>query len=287
MKHLILGCGDVGRRIALQLIAQGASPQSITATVVNSIDQAKKLGIKVNKLDLDQDLPSLKFCDKTYAYYTIAPQKEGVEDQRSRGLIAALEEQNVLFKRLVLISTTGVYGDCQGEWVDELTPTAPQTERGQRRLDSEQQWLAWGEKHSVPVMILRAPGIYAFSRLPRKRLEAGTPVVKAEDCGFTNRIHADDLAMVCLNAMELASDSEVYNATDGTPGKITEYLQAAAQVLNFPALKEISMSEAQKELSAGMLSYLGESRKISNKKMLDELAVTLRYPNFKEGIKVG
>ena len=125
-------------------------------------------------------------------------------------------------------------------------------------------------------MILRVPGIYANSRLPIDRIKKRTPVVAAKECGFTNRIHADDLAEVAISAMQRARAGDIFNVTDGTPGKISEYLQAVAQVLGEEPLPEISMTEAQTQLSSGMLSYLSESRKISNRKMLKELKVVLR-----------
>jgi len=135
------------------------------------------------------------------------------------------------------------------------------------------------------VVILRVPGIYANSRLPVERIKKRTPVVEARECGFTNRIHADDLAEVAIAAMRIAGAGEIFNVTDGTPGKISDYLQAAALALGEQPLPEVSMAEAQTMLSVGMLSYLGESRKISNSKMLKELKVVLRYPDFREGIK--
>ena len=287
MKHVIFGCGDVGRRIAGQLIDNGVTKGDILAYVNQSIEKAKSLGVVTATLNLDGDLPHLQIGQPAQAYYTIAPQKDGVVDRRSANLIDALQQQAVKFKRLVLISTTGVYGDCDGQWVTEQSTTQPQTERGQRRLDSEQQWFDWGRRQSVDVIVLRVPGIYAHSRLPRARIEKAVPVVNADECGFTNRIHADDLAQACIQAMAYGKAGEIYNITDGTPGKISEYLQAAAQVLGAPALPEISMQEAQKLLSEGMLSYLGESRKISNAKMLAQLNVVLRYPDFREGIKYG
>jgi nucleoside-diphosphate-sugar epimerase len=184
-----------------------------------------------------------------------------------------------------LISTTGVYGDCQGEWVTEQSCPNPQTERGQRRLDSEQQWLAFCHQRDIEINILRVPGIYAWSRIPRQRLERRTPVVRADECGFTNRIHADDLARIAITAMSHKCHGEIFNATDGTPGKISEYLQAACEVMNLPPLPEISMQQAEKELSEGMLSYLRESRKISNRKMIETLEVTLTYPDFRIGLR--
>ncbi len=287
MKHVILGCGDVGRRIAQQLIHAGVKKRDISGYVNKTLSQTQALGIDAQSLDLDGHVADMTACENAQCYYTIAPQKHGLQDQRTRILIDALKAQAIRFKRLVLISTTGVYGDCNGELVTENSPINAQTERGQRRLDSESQWMSWGEQQNVDVLVLRVPGIYAHSRLPRSRIEKAVPVVKAAECGFTNRIHADDLAHACIQAMQLGVAGEVYNVSDGHPGKISEYLQAAAQVLALPKLPEISMSEAQSLLSTGMLSYLSESRKISNQKMLDHLQVRLRYPDFREGIKHG
>jgi len=240
MQSVILGCGDIGRRIVKSLIAQGHNQANIIGFVksIESVEQCAELGV-----------------------IDIAPEK------------------------VVLISTTGVYGDCQGQWVTEKNQTNPETERGQRRLDSEQQWLSWSKKNSVPVVILRVPGIYANSRLPRDRIAARTPVVNPDECGFTNRVHADDLALMCVAAMRKGKPTDVFNATDGTPGKISEYLQEAARILGAEPLPEISLSEAESQLSSGMLSYLNESRKISNEKILDQLNISLRYPDFREGIK--
>lgn len=291
MSKVIFGCGDVGRRIAKQLMRNGVDTNDIQAFVksVESAELAARIRVLALRVNLDDLQRDLSLCGGTELYYTVPPQKEGVTDQRSRALLTAFNDMNIKPAKVVLISTTGVYGDCQGEWVTEASATKPQTERGQRRLDSEQAWLQWGASSKVPVVVLRVPGIYAFSRLPRERLLRRTPVVNPDECGFTNRIHADDLARVCVIAMQHASAGEVFNVTDGRPGKISEYLQTAAHVLGMEPLPEISMDEAKTSLSAGMLSYLGESRKISNKKLLDRLldkvGERLLYPDFKVGIK--
>ena len=284
---VIIGCGDVGRRIAKQLVSNHVLPSDIVGLVNSqaSVRECSALGITVKRFDLDALQTDLNRCDKTEIYYTVAPQKKGLQDQRTQSLLTHFSDKNIAPSKAVVISTTGVYGDCGGEWVDELSPTQPQTDRGQRRLNLEKQWLAWGIKSSVPVVIMRVPGIYANSRLPVERIKNRTPVVRAKECGFTNRIHADDLAQVSIAAMRDAQAGEVFNVTDGTPGKISEYLQAAAQVLGEQPLPEISLAEAQTQLSSGMLSYLSESRKISNRKMLSELKVELRYADFREGIK--
>lgn len=286
VRTLVFGCGDVGRRIVKQLLNSSVSVKTIRA-YVNSPEseaEADRLGVRCDILDLDKPNLDLRACESANIFYTVAPQKEGVQDLRSKRVIDTFKAHSIHPRKVVLISTTGVYGDCYGDWVTEAAQTKPQTERGKRRLDSEQQWLAWGEIENVDVVILRVPGIYAYSRLPRARLKKGTPVVAEHECGFTNRIHADDLANMCIQAMNKAANGKIYNASDGQPGKISEYLQAAAKALGLPPLPEISMDEAKSQLSAGMLSYLSESRKISNQKIIEELDIQIAFPDFKVGL---
>ncbi|NNC99597.1 MAG: SDR family NAD(P)-dependent oxidoreductase [Gammaproteobacteria bacterium] len=286
-RAVIAGCGDIGRRIAGQLLGSGYRPEQILACVSTeqSADQCREMGLPVLIFDLDltPDLPIE--VDAAELYYLVPPQKQGQQDLRSRVFTTAMTEQGLTPGKIVLISTTGVYGDCQGEWVTELSPLKPATDRGLRRLDAEQQWRQWSRAADVGLNILRVPGIYAHSRIPHKRLANAEPVVRPEECGYSNRIHADDLAQVAIAAMCLPEADEVFNATDGAPGKISEYLQAAAQVAGLPPLPEISMQTARQQLSAGMLSYLGESRKISNRKMLQQLKVALRHPDFRTGLR--
>jgi len=288
MKSVILGCGDVGRRIVKVLRSNGNAPNDIFAYVnsKNSLQAAAELGVSGDMINLDSLQNDLASCDKADVYYTIAPQKSGETDARTQAVLAKFEQCKLRPHKVVLISTTGVYGDCEGAWVDETSSTQPMTDRAKRRLDSEKQWLSWGASRAIDIVVLRVPGIYAFSRIPRERLKRRTPIVRAGECGYTNRIHADDLAQICVIAMMRAKSGEIFNATDGTPGKVSEYLSEAAKVIGVDPLPEISMQQAFNELSSGMLSYLGESRKISNKKMLKDLEVTLQYPDFKQGLLV-
>lgn len=286
MKNVIMGCGDVGRRIVRHLLANEFKASEIAAYVNSqtSRELALALDVVAQVIDLDALNDDLSTCNGAQLYYTIAPQKSGQTDQRTQAILNQFDASHVRPAKVVLISTTGVYGDCGGNWVDEMSPVNPGTDRGKRRLDSEQRWLAWGQTQSISVVVLRVPGIYAFSRIPHERLAKRTPVVRAEECGFTNRIHADDLARVCVVAMNRANNAEIFNVTDGSPGTISEYLKEAAEVVGLPSLPEISMQQAQTLLSKGMLSYLGESRKISNKKMLRELGLELLYPDFRQGL---
>ena len=284
---VIFGCGDVGRRIARQLIRSGCQASRILALVKSEqgVASCEELGVPILRTDLDQSVVLPSRVKNSELYYLVPPQKSGIEDLRSRALIEAMLQQDLKPCKVVLISTTGVYGDSGGAWVTEKSPTRPKTARGKRRLSSEQQWMSWSQAQAVDLNVLRVPGIYAHSRIPRERLQQAAPVVCAEQSGYSNRIHAQDLASVAIAAMQQSVVGEVFNVTDGSPGKISEYLQEAAAVAGLPPLPEISMQEAEQQLSPRMLSYLGESRKISNQKMLDTLKVALRYTDFRTGLR--
>ena len=133
-------------------------------------------------------------------------------------------------------------------------------------------------------MILRVPGIYAKERLPIERLKKGMPVIHEDEAGYTNRIHADDLAQACKAAMEYETSNEIINVTDGNPSTMTDYFNQVADFTGLPRPPQISLEEAEKTLSLGMLSYMKESRRIKNDKMLELLKIKLIYPDLKSGL---
>ena len=135
--------------------------------------------------------------------YLAPPPATGHTDPRLRALLAALSRRTPP-ARVVYASTTGVYGDCRGEWVTETRALNATTDRARRRVDAESHLRAWGRATGVRVTTLRIPGIYAQrprGRRPRDRVRRGTPVLAAEDDGYTNHIHADDLARACIAAL--------------------------------------------------------------------------------------
>jgi nucleoside-diphosphate-sugar epimerase len=244
-------------------------------------------GLQVVVADLDDaasftDLPSLD----TVLYHFAPPPATGQSDPRVTNLLAAVQDR--LPQKVVMISTTAVYGDCHGQWINEDTPAQPQTDRGKRRLHGEQQLLAWSKHTDVPVVILRVGGIYGPRRLPLERLKQGLPILKEELSPFTNRIHEDDLAMICVAAADKAPPDlqkhAIYNVSDGKPGTMSGYFKDIARALGLPQPPEVDMETARQVLSPGMLSYLQESRRIDNRKLINELAVQLQYPDFATGL---
>ena len=279
-KLLIVGCGDIGRRVARLAQAQGDSVTALVRTAA-SRDELHKLGIDVIQADLDGAIAPLD-VDGRWILYLAPPPAKGREDPRMRHLLRALRGTP---RRLLYLSTTGVYGDCQGEWVEETHAVAPAAERAMRRLDAERQLSACCSDKGWSFVIMRVAGIYGRSRLPLQRLRERQPVLRAGQAPYTNRIHEDDLARIALGLLERGVDGEVYNVSDGHPDTMSDYFKLVASYAGLPQPPEIDMHEASRSLTAGMLSYLQESRRISNRKMMDLLGIKLRYATLEEGLR--
>lgn len=281
---LIIGCGDIGVRVARLEQARGNRVAGLARSVAAG-ERLRGFGIEPVSGDLDDvaTLTELPTAGRL-VYYFAPPPGGGPWDTRMRNFCAATGPERAPVK-VVYISTSGVYGDCGGAWVTEETPANPQTSRARRRLDAETVLQEWGARHGVAVVILRVTGIYGPGRLPLTRLQQGHPVLIETESPPTNRIHADDLATVCLAAAERAEDGEIFNVSDGRPGTMTEYFTAAADLLGLPCPPRVSMAEARKVMTPMMLSYLSETRRMDNRKLREQLGVTLRYPDLASGLK--
>ncbi len=284
MNILIIGYGDIGRRVARLELKNGSDVMALAR------NPAPMEGVRFIRADLDHPstLTDLS-TDEGLVYYFAPPPPRGAEDSRMRNWLKRLTSGS-LPRKMVYISTTGVYGDRRGGWVDEATPPNPRTDRARRRLDAERRLTRWSEEHGIPVVILRVGGIYSRERLPVERIRQHRPVLRPEEAPFSNRIHADDLALVCVTASHHRNTDAgvtIYNVTDGQQSTMTDYFHAAADALGLPRCPEITRAEAEQRLSPAMLSYLNESRRVDNHKMLRELGIRLRYPNLASGLTVG
>ena len=216
-------------------------------------------------------------------YYLVPPPSTGKLDLRIRRFLQAINETN-LPKRVILISTTGIYGNCADDWVDEQRVPSPDTDRGRRRLDAEEVLQAWGKQHNVKVIILRVAGIYGADRLPLKRLQAGTPVLRLDQSPWSNRIHIDDLVQACLKARHYTGTAVYFNICDGHPSSMSDYFIRVAKAMNLPVPPQIDLDECKRLFSDNMISYLLESKKIDNTRMLIDLGVCLEYPDIQAGL---
>jgi nucleoside-diphosphate-sugar epimerase len=278
---LIVGCGDIGRRVAARW---QAVPVTGLVSSADSAEQLQQAGITPLQANLDDpaSLRDLPLAD-ALVYYFAPPPATGTTDPRMQYFLAAIEPTQ-LPARIVYISTSGVYGDRGGEVVTEDTPPNPQVDRARRRYDAEQQLRRFGQAHKLAVVILRVGGIYGPGRLPRKRLEDRVPIIHEHLAPSTNRIHAEDLAQICVAAARRGRADTVYNVSDGTDSNMTEYFNTVADFLKLPRPPTIDWEEAERSLSAGMLSYLKESRRMDNRRMLDELGIELQYPTLEAGL---
>lgn len=280
---LIVGCGDIGERVAAQERAQGRR----VAGLVRSGESAQRLraaGIRplIADLDAPESLRDLPVRD-ALIYYFAPPPGKGVTDPRMQAFVSVLESAGPA-SRVVLISTTGVYGDCRGEWVTEDRPPNPQADRAKRRLAAETALRYWSGISGVPVVVLRVPGIYGRGMLPEKRLRDREPVLREEDSPYSNRIHADDLARICCAAGHHANPGTLYNVSDGHPTTMTDFFYRVADLLGIPRPPAISLEEARARMGEGMLSYLAESKRIDNRRLREELGVQLMYPDLAAGL---
>jgi nucleoside-diphosphate-sugar epimerase len=283
-KIFIIGCGDIGRRTAALWQARGADVAAL-ARSDSSAQKLQQLGITPVAGDLDQPA-SLQYLPLAgvLLYYFAPPPAQDDRDGRMRAMVTAMTS-GARPDKIIYISTTGVYGNNHGAWVTEDTPLQPQATRSRRRVDAETVLRAFGHKLGLPVIILRVPGIYGPGRLPIEAIRTRRPVLDESESGYTNRIHAEDLARICLVAAERGQADAVYNVSDGNPSSMTGYFNQLADALGEPRPPVVSRAEAQSVLSAGMLSYLDESRRVDNRRMREELGVELLYPTLDSGLR--
>ena len=205
------------------------------------------------------------------------PPKTGTRDVHTHHLLATLSKSS-LPERLVYISTSGVYGDCSGARVSETHPLNPQSERAQRRVDAELQIRDWASSNGVRASILRVPGIYAGDRLPLDRIRVSMPAIVAEEDSYTNHIHGDDLARIIVATLRNGKPNRAYNASDDSEMKMGDYLDAVADAHRLRRPPRITRAKAQRMLPDSLLSFMSESRRLTNERMKKELKVRLRYP---------
>jgi nucleoside-diphosphate-sugar epimerase len=223
----------------------------------------------------------------TRVVHLAPPPGNGWQDTRTHALLAVLRRRSPA-QTLVYGSTSGVYGDCQGDIAIETRATNAETARATRRIDAENRVRHFGRASKVRVSVLRIPGIYAPDReggTPQARLLKGTPVLQASDDVYTNHIHADDLARACVAAMWRARAGRVYNVNDDTCLKMGDYFDLAAELYGLPRPPRVSRQDAQAQLPMMLLSFMGESRRMDNTRLKKELRLRLRYPTVVQGLQ--
>ena len=284
---LIVGCGDVGLRV-LKLLRGRWTVWALTSSPgrLPALRAAGAVPLLGN-LDDPRTLGRLGgLADRVL--HLAPPPGTGHTDPHTAHLLRALARGGRT-SRLVYGSTTGVYGDCGGEAVDETRAVNPATDRARRRVDAEARLQHFGRHSGCHVTILRIPGIYALDREggdPRERVRRGTPALQAADDVYTNHIHADDLARACVRALMAGLPQRVVNVCDDTDLRMGDYFDLVADLWHLPHPPRISRATALATLPPMMMSFMSESRRLSNERMKRELGMVLRYPTVREGLAV-
>ncbi len=286
---LIVGCGDIGVRVAASLTKR-VKLLALTSSSAR-VGELRSRAITPLRGDLDRPQTLARLAGlATRVVHLAPPRGEGDpqwwRDMRTWALLRALRLRAPPVA-MVYGSTSGVYGDCDGEWVSESRPPKPRTPRAQRRLDAEKEIRHYGRSAHVRAAILRIPGIYAPDRqggTPRERLLKGTPVLLAEDDVYTNHIHADDLARAVVAALWRGKPQRVYNATDDTELRMGDYFDLAADLYGLPRPPRVARSTAADELPLMLLSFMSESRRLVNERMKTELRLRLRHATVASGL---
>jgi nucleoside-diphosphate-sugar epimerase len=277
---LIVGCGDVVRRILPDLTRRWR----VYALVRQDDAALAAFGVTQIVGDLDRPSSLQRLAGLADAVLHSAPPPErGNRDPRTRRLVAALRRGS-LPRRLVYISTSGVYGNCDGERVAETRSLRPQTARAQRRVDAEGILRRFGRESTCRVSILRAPGIYAADRLPLERLRKGLPVWRPEEDSWTNHIHAEDLGRACLAALKCGRANRAYNVSDDSDLPMGEWFDKLADAFDLPRPPRVSRSDAPGVLPQTQLSFMNESRRLDNRRVKRELGFRFRYATVDAGI---
>jgi len=266
---LIIGCGDVGLRIVSRLAGRFRIV-ALTSTPSRHA-QLRRAGVIPLGGDLDQPRTLRRLRGlATRLIHLAPPGNTGARDLRSRHLVDRLAGT---VRRVVYISTTGVYGDHGGALIDESARVKPVNARALRRLDAERVM-----RRRLRAAVLRVPGIYAGDRLPLDRLRQGLPALADADDVHTNHIHADDLARIALAALARGAVARVYNAVDDSSLKMGEYFDRVADAAGLPRPPRLPRAQLQAAVSPLMYSFMTESRRLANGRLKRELGVHLRYP---------
>lgn len=292
-KVLLLGAGDIGRRIIAR-ITPGFAVTAVTSQAANR-SPLKRLGATAVSADLDRPRSLVRLpSDWQILIHCAPPPARGSRDSRTRNLLRSValrhpERAKILTRVMVYLSTSGVYGDCGGAVVSEARPLRPGNARARRRVDAERQLVRVARQRGMHLIILRVPGIYAVDRLPLARLKAGTPAIVAAEDAYTNHVHAADLAAMTVRAMHHALRRRpprvrVYNANDDSDLKMGDYFDLVAQAFGLPAPPRLPRAAIAGAVSPMLLSFMRESRRLDNSRQKRELRLAFQFPTVADGL---
>jgi nucleoside-diphosphate-sugar epimerase len=271
---LSLGHGYSARALARLLLPEGWQVIGTTRDP-EKMDTLRATGVSPLLWEADGIRAALD--QATHVLVSTAP-KEGT-DPALRLIGSAMADHAKRLDWVGYLSTTAVYGDHQGGWVDEDTPLTPASDRGQARVRAERDWAAIDD---LPLHIFRLAGIYGPGRGPFAKVRNGTARRVIKENQVFSRIHVDDIALALFASIRQPSPGAVYNLCDDDPAPPQDIIACAAELLGLPIPPKVSFEEA--DLSPMARSFYGESKRISNTRLRKELGVSLLYPDYRSGL---
>jgi nucleoside-diphosphate-sugar epimerase len=277
MNLLIFGYGYSARYLVAHL---GLPPGHVRVTT-RSAEKAAKLAEKgltarvFPGADMGDDL-----AWATHVLITAGP--EGMGDPVLAHCRAAFVSEAGRLDWVGYLSTTGVYGDHQGGWVDETTPLTPSTARGKARVAAENEWLDLYRDHGLPVHIFRLAGIYGPGRGPFEKIRDGSARRIIKEGQVFSRIHVEDIAQVLAASMARPDPGAIYNVCDDDPAPPQDVIGHAAELLGLPLPPAVPFDQA--DLSPMAASFYAEAKRVDNRRIKDDLGVRLRYPDYRAGL---
>ena len=268
---LSIGHGFSARALAPRLLSEGWRVIGTT----RSEDKAEALLAEGIEPLIWPGTP-LPIDQATHFLTSVAPGKDGDP------VLAAFSDQlksATHLKWVGYLSTTGVYGDHQGEWVDESTTLTPSTARGQARVEAEAAWQALG----LPLHIFRLAGIYGPGRGPFAKVRKGTARRIIKDNQVFSRIHVDDIAAVVEASIRKPNPGAIYNVCDDDPAPPQDVIEYAADLLGLPVPPAVAFEDA--DMTPMARSFYAESKRVRNDRIKDELGIKLTYPDYRTGLK--
>ncbi len=276
----VLGHGYTGKALTHRLLRQGWQASGSTR------EPAPSDGVDIFRVAQPSDLAAgssaaQALMQATHLLHSIPPGPDGDPVLAS---VSALLQRNNRMRWIGYLSTTGVYGDQAGGWVDETTPTMPNNARGQRRVAAERQWLELGQQHGIATQVFRLAGIYGPGRSTLDDVRDGTARRVDKPGHDFSRIHVEDIAQVLEASIAKARAGAIYNVCDDEPAPSADVVAYACTLLGVEPPPLIPFEQIAPSLSPMAREFWSANRKVRNDKLKRELGVALQFPNYRVGL---
>jgi len=285
MNHLFcFGLGYCGQALAKALQDKGWKVSGTTRDPI-ALEQLKQKNINGHLFDQNNPLPEGFLDGVSHILLSIPPGDEGDPVFLNHGMDLQNTAKN-LPKNLQWVgylSTTGVYGDRQGGWVDETSALTPSTTRGKKRLKAENGWIDLFESNALPIHIFRLAGIYGPGSNQLEKLIAGKANRRIKPRQVFSRIHVDDIVGMLQASMDKPNPGQAYNLCDDEAVPPQDVVTFAAQLLGVEPPAEIAFNPD--DMTPMGLSFFAESKRVSNQKIKNNLGYVLKYPTYREGLQ--